>query len=48
MPIYSNPTQLASLQAGKKKKGRGAGAVNEENDKLRRETEDFVGKIRFK
>ena len=47
MPIYTNPSQLASLQSGKKFRGKGSVAKNQEAANERREMANFIGKIQL-
>jgi hypothetical protein len=47
MPIYTNPTELASLQSSKKLRGPGSKAKNDLASEAQRDLAKFIGKIRL-
>jgi len=47
VPIYTNPIQLASLQAGKKFQGKGSRQKNAAADDAKRDLTNFIHKIRL-
>lgn len=47
MPIYTNPTELASLQSGRKFSGKGSRAQNAAGAAAQHDLAKFIGKIRL-